>query len=93
MGFRRVVAKTKKNMLYLFNGIECDVDEIKSMISDEEYKHYEQQNILMTSRIVQQRGIGNVKLVFVKELNAKGKVMQEYSLMCTDTTCEDVKVF
>lgn len=93
LGFRRVVTKTKKNMLYLFNGIECDVDEIKSMISDEEYKHYEQQNILMTSRIVHQRGIGNVKIVFVKELNAKGKVMQEYSLMCTDTTCEDVKVF
>ncbi len=93
LGFRRVVVKTKKNILYHFNGKECNVDEIKATISDTEYTYYKEENIFMTSRIVHQRGIGNVKLVFVKELNAKGKVTQEYSLMCTDSDCEDIKVF
>lgn len=93
LGFRRVVVKTKKNIPYYFNGKEYNADEIKATIPDGEYTHYKEKNILLASRIVHQQGIGNVKLVFVKELDAKGKVTQEYSVMCTDTTCEDIKVF
>ncbi len=95
LGYERVVIKTKKNMLYLHGGEKMIPEDIKKTIPREDYAYHEKENVRLASRVVSQTGIDNekIKLVFVEELNTKGKVTQSYSLMCTDSDCENIKVF
>ncbi|PIV27257.1 MAG: hypothetical protein COS36_06405 [Candidatus Altarchaeum sp. CG03_land_8_20_14_0_80_32_618] len=93
LGYRRVVIKTKKNIIYIYDEKEMTAGEVGKTIPPEEYAYHKTENIRTASRVVYQEGIGNVKLVFVEELNNQGKVAQAYSLMCTDPDCEDIKVF
>ena len=95
LGYGRVVIKTKKNMSYNLDGEEMIPWDIKKIIGRGEYAYHKKENIRLASRVVSQKGIDRecIKLVFVEELNKKGKATQAYSLMCTDPDCEDIEVF
>jgi hypothetical protein len=90
LGFVRVVIKAKRDIPYLYRGQTHTIDQVWRLIPA---KRFRGQWVKLTSLRVGQDGLGQVKLVFVKELGAHNKILQRYVLMCTDPAFRNDQVY
>ena len=93
LGFKRVVIKAKVNISYLYQGQEMTIEELKGQIKSYRRAPGGEKRVKFASLRVIQPGLGRVRLVFVQEFNRKGKLTQEYVLMCTDPRYANHKVW
>ena len=93
LGFKRVVIKAKANTRYLHQGQEMTIEELKEQLKGYRRAAGGQKGVKFASLKVIQPGLGRVRLVFVQELNGRGKLTQEYVLMCTDPRYANDKVW
>jgi hypothetical protein len=93
LGFKRVIIKAKANIPYLYQGQEMTIEELKKQVTAYRRAPGGEKRVKFASLKVIQPGLGQVKLVFVQEFNRKGKLTQEYVLMCTDPRYANDKVW
>lgn len=93
LGFKRVIIKAKANIPYLYQGQEMTIEELKKQVTAYRRAPGGEKRVKFASLKVIQPGLGRVKLVFVQEFNRKGKLTQEYVLMCTDPRYANDKVW
>jgi hypothetical protein len=95
LGFVRVVIKTKRDIPYLYRGQTYTTDQLWRLIPAQRFRRQRVRGqwVKLTSLRVGQDGLGQVKLVFVKELGAHNKILQRYVLMCTDPAFRNDRVY
>jgi hypothetical protein len=82
LGFARVVIKTKRDIPYLYRGQTYTTDQLWRLIPAQRFRRQRVRGqwVKLTSLRVGQDGLGQVKLVFVKELGAHNNP----SAVCAD---------
>ena len=72
LGFARVVTKVKRDIPYTYHGQTYTIDQLWRLIPAKRFRrqHIRGQWVKLTSLQVQQEGLGQIKLVLVKELGA-----------------------
>ena len=95
LGFARVVTKTKRDIPYTYHGQTYTSDQLWRLIPAKRFRRQRirGQWVKLTSLRVWQDGLGQIKLVLVKELGAHNKILQQYVLMCTDVTFHNDQVY
>jgi hypothetical protein len=95
LGFARVVTKTKRDIPYTYHGQTYTSDQLWRLIPAKRFRRQRirGQWVKLTSLHVWQDGLGQIKLVLVKELGAHNKILQQYVLMCTDVTFHHDQVY
>ncbi len=94
LGFKRVVIKAKAGFTYTYKGQAYDLSELWNLLSEQDFKvhKYKGQTYWLASLIVDLKGVGEVKLVFVRQEMRRRKGMLASVLMCTDVKYPDQKV-
>jgi len=95
LGFARVVTKVKRDIPYTYHGQTNTIDQLWRLIPAKRFRrqHIRGQWVKLTALHVWQEGLGQIKLVLVKELGAHNKILQRYALMCTDVTFHNDQVY
>jgi hypothetical protein len=95
LGFARAVIKAKRDIPYLYRGQTHTTDQLWRLIPAQRFRRQRVRGqwVKLTSLRVGQDGLGQVKLVFVKELGAHNKILQRYVLMCTDPAFRNDQVY
>ena len=95
LGFARVVTKTKQDIPDTYQSQTDTSDELWRCLPAKRFrrKYVRGRWIKLASLQVWQAGLGHIKLVFVKELGAHHKILQQYVLMCTDVTFHNDQVY
>jgi hypothetical protein len=86
LGFLRVVIKAKAGFRYTYRGKEYELDELWSLLQKQDFEPLRRNGITyeLASLIVGLKGVGLVKLVFVRQPTRRGNRMLDAVLMCTD---------
>ena len=94
LGFKRVVIKAKAGFTYTYKGQAYDLSELWRLLQERDFKVHQdkEQPYWLASLIVDLKGVGQVKLVFVRQAMHRRKGMLESVLMCTDVNYPDQKV-
>lgn len=94
LGFKRVVIKAKAGFTYTYKGQPYDLPELWDLVSDKAFKihHRHDQTYWLASLTVDLKGVGPVKLVFVRQKMRRRQGMLKSVLMCTDVTYPDKHV-
>jgi hypothetical protein len=95
LGFVRVVIKAKRDIPYLYRGQTHTIDQLWRLIPAKRFRRQRVRGqwVKLTLLRVGQEGLGQVKLVFVKELGGHNKILQRYVLMCTDPAFRNDQVY
>jgi DDE superfamily endonuclease/Transposase DDE domain len=95
LGFARVVTKVKRDIPYTYQGQTYTLDQLWRLISAKRFRRQRVRGqwVKLASLPVRQEGLGHIKLVWVKELGAHNKILQQYVLMCTDVTFHNDHVY
>jgi len=95
LGFARVVTKAKRDISYTYHGQTYTIDQLWRLIPAQRFHRQcvRGQWVKLRALRVWQDGLGQIKLVFTKELGAHNKILQRYVLMCTDPTFRNVQVY
>jgi hypothetical protein len=94
-GYQRVVVPDRADRSYTYQGQSMSGQAIRDTLAPTEFKpaHYRGKKCQMASRRVQHDQLGEVKLVFVQELNQKNQPPRLYILLCTDPDYPDELVY
>ena len=95
LGFARVVTKVKRDIPYAYQGQTYTVDQLWRLVPANRFRRQcvRGQWVKLATLRVWQEGLGQIKLVLVKELGAHNKILQQYVLMCTDVTFRNDQVY
>lgn len=87
LGFKRVVIKAKANFTYIRQGTAYTLPELWGLLGEKDFKLHQLngQSYRLASLPVELKGVGKVKLVFVRQSMRRRKGVLEAVLMCTDT--------
>ncbi|MDM8528690.1 hypothetical protein QUF58_10860 [Anaerolineales bacterium HSG24] len=85
-GFKRVIIKAKAGFTYTYQGQAYDLPDLWDLVPKEAFKHchHKGKSYWLTSLIVDLKGVGKVKLVFVRQSMRHRKGELNSVLMCTD---------
>jgi hypothetical protein len=95
LGFKRVVIKAKRGFPYTHQGRDYDLDDLWALLSQDDFKlHFHNgQSYWLASLPVEIKGLGLVKLVFVRQpMRRRRQQLLNSVLMCTDSDYPDFKV-
>lgn len=94
LGFKRVVIKAKAGFTYTYKGQDYDLPELWDLLQEPDFKvhKYKGQTYWLASLIVDLKGLGQVKLVFVRQKMRHRKGMLASVLMSTDVAYPDKKI-
>lgn len=94
LGFKRVVIKAKAGFTYTYKGQAYDLSELWDLLPDKDFKVHQRnkQTYWLASLIVHLKGVGKVKLVFVRQEMRHRKGLLKSVLMCTDVNYPDKKI-
>jgi len=94
LGFNRVVIKAKAGFTYTYQGQAYDLPELWDLVRHKTFKahQYKAQTYWLASLPVDLKGVGQVKLVFVRQAMRRRTGMLQSVLMCTDLTYPDKNV-
>lgn len=94
LGFKRVVIKAKAGFSYTYQGQAYDLPDLWGLLSEQDFKPHQRhgQTYGLASRLVDLKGVGAVKLVFVRQPMRRRQGLLESVLMCTDTDYPDPDV-
>lgn len=86
LGFKRVVIPAKAGFNYTYQGQSYDLPDLWRLWKAHEFEEVACRNkpYRLLARQVAMKDLGTVQLVFVEQLNTKGKVVHRFVLMCTD---------
>jgi hypothetical protein len=95
LGFARVIIKAKRDIPYTYRGQTYTLDQLWRRLPAKRFRRQRVRGqwIKLASLRVQQDGLGQVRLVFGKELGAHNKLLQRYALMCTDPAFRNDHVY
>jgi hypothetical protein len=95
LGFARVVTKVKRDISYTYQGQTYTLDPLGRLLPAKRFRRQRVRGqwVKLASLQVRQEGLGLIKLVWVKELGAHNKILQQYVLMCTDVTFHNDHVY
>ncbi len=94
LGFVRVITKPKENFNYIYKEKTYKLSKLWELLSDHDFceHQYEKKTCQLASLLVQMAGLGQVKLVFVRQLSRRGNKELYFVLMCTDDKFSDKDV-
>jgi hypothetical protein len=94
LGFKRVVIKAKAGFKYIYHGKEYELAQLWNLLRPQDFQPCQRNGITyqLASLKVLIKGVGQVKLVFVRQPTRRGKAILESVLMCTDTKYPHKKV-
>jgi hypothetical protein len=94
LGFKRVVIKAKAGFTYTYQGQAYALPDLWNLLSEQDFKPYQRngKTYWLTSLTVELKGVGSVKLVFVRQPMRRRQGMLESVLMCTDGDYPDQDV-
>ncbi len=94
LGFKRVVIKAKAGFTYTYQGQTYDLPDLWGLLRETDFKAHQRQGqtYWLASLIVDLKGVGMVKLVFVRQAMRRRKGMLTSVLMCTDLDYPDYDV-
>lgn len=94
-GYQRVVVPDRADRSYTYQGQSMSGQAIRDTLAPTEFKpaHYRGKKCQMASCRVQHDQLGEVKLLFVQELNQKNQPPRLYILLCTDPDYPDELVY
>ena len=86
LGFQRVVIKAKAGCKYTYRGQDYDLDQLWPLLTDRDFVPHVRngRTYHLADLAVQLKGIGPVKLVFVRQPTRRGDKALESVLLCTD---------
>jgi hypothetical protein len=89
-----VIIKAKAGFTYTWQGQTYDLPELWALLAAEDFKAVvsQDQTYWLASLIVDLKGVGQVKLVFVRQKMRRRPEMLQSVLMCTDVTYPDQRV-
>jgi len=95
LGFARVIIKAKRDIPYTYHGQTYTIDQLWRLIPAKRLRRQRVRGqwVKLAALKVGHGELGRVRLVFVKELAAHNKIVQQYVLMCTDATFENERVY
>jgi hypothetical protein len=95
LGFARVIIKAKRDIPYTYRGQTYTIDQLWRLLPAKRVRRQcvRGQWVKLAALKVGHGELGRVKLVFVKELGAHNKIVQQYVLMCTDMTFGNERVY
>jgi hypothetical protein len=91
LGFKRVVIKAKAGFTYTYQGQTYDLPELWGLLSEQDFKSHQhhRQTYWLASLEVELKGVGPVKLVFVRQPMRRRQGLLTSVLMCTDVDYPD----
>jgi hypothetical protein len=94
LGFKRVVIKAKAGFTYVYKGEDHTLDSLWGLLKQKDFHCHTRGKITyeLASLEVTLKGVGQVKLVFVRQPTRRGNKILSSVLMCTDTAYEDKRV-
>jgi hypothetical protein len=86
LGFNRVVIKAKAGFSYTYQGQTYDLPDLWKLLNEQDFKPHQRQGqtYWLASLLVDLKGVGAVKLVFVRQPMRRRQGLLESVLMCTD---------
>jgi len=94
LGFKRVIIKAKAGFTYTYQDQTYDLPELWDLLREKDFKVHQRngQTYRLASLRVDLKGVGRVKLVFVRQEMRRRKGLLESVLMCTDVDYPDKDV-
>lgn len=94
LGFKRVVIKAKAGFSYIYQGQAYDLPDLWELLSKQDFKPHQRngQTYWLASLRVDLKGVGSVKLVFVRQPMRRRQGLLASVLMCTDVDYPDPDV-
>jgi hypothetical protein len=94
LGFKRVVTKPRNNFNYHYHGQTYKLQELWSLLHNKDFQTHSAGGLTyqLASLIVSVNGLGQVKLIFVRQPARRSSKMLQTVLLCTDTNYPDKKV-
>ena len=94
LGFQRVVIKAKAGCKYTYRGQDYDLDQLWPLLPPQDFVPHERngRTYHLADLAVQLKGVGRVKLVFVRQPTRRGDKALEAVLLCTDTSYANPQV-
>ncbi len=94
LGFNRVVIKAKAGFSYTYQGQAYDLPDLWNLLHEQDFKPHQRhgQTYWLASRRVDLKGVGSVKLVFVRQPLRRRQGLLASVLMCTDVDYPDPDV-
>ncbi len=94
LGFKRVVIKAKAGFTYTYQAQAYDLPELWGLLREKDFKAHKRNGkcYWLASLRVDLKGVGKIKLVFVRQGMRHRKGMLESVLMCTDLNYPDKNV-
>ncbi len=88
LGFKRVVIKAKSGFKYVYKGEEYTLDALWGLLKKADFHDHTRGKMTyeLASLNVKLKGVGAIKLVFVRQPTRRGNKTLSSVLMCTDTT-------
>jgi hypothetical protein len=86
LGFKRVIIKAKAGFTYTWQGQGYDLPQLWELLSADDFRAVvsRDQTYWLASLIVDLKGVGPIKLVFVRQKMRRRSEMLQSVLMCTD---------
>jgi len=94
LGFQRVVIKAKAGFKYTYRGQDYDLDQLWPLLADRDFAPHARngRTYHLAALPVQLKGVGAVKLVFVRQPTRRGDKSLEAVLLCTDPSYANPQV-
>ncbi len=94
LGFKRVVIKAKAGFTYVYKGEDHSLDSLWGLLKQKDFHCHTRGKITyeLASLKVTLKGVGQVKLVFVRQPTQRGNKILSSVLMCTDIAYQDRRV-
>jgi len=94
LGFKRVVIKAKAGFSYTDQGQTYDLPDLWGLLQETDFKLHQHHghSYWLASRVVGLKGVGQVKLVFVRQPMRRRQELLASVLMCTDIDYPDPEV-
>jgi hypothetical protein len=94
LGFQRVVIKAKSGCKYTYRGQDYDLDQLWPLLAPQDFVPHERngRTYRLAALPVQLKGVGPVKLVFVRQPTRRGDKTLDAVLLCTDPSYPNPQV-
>ena len=94
LGFQRVVIKAKSGYKYTYRGQDYDLDQLWPLLAARDFAPHERngRTYHLADLAVHLKGVGAVKLVFVRQPTRRGDKSLEAVLLCTDANYANPQV-
>lgn len=94
LGFKRVVIKAKAGFTYVYKGEDHTLESLWGLLKQRDFQVHKRGKITyeLASLKVDLKGVGQIKLVFVRQPTRRGNKILSSVLMCTDIAYADKRV-